>query len=125
MKTSPADIAAYVTKDGSSIRELVHPDHHPVRNQSLAEATVPPGVRTHQHRHHLTEEIYHVVAGNGRMMLGDDIFDVSPGDSVLILPGTDHCIEALGNEPLRILCCCSPAYSHADTELAVDATRVS
>ena len=43
MKTRYADIPAYVTKDGSVIRELLHPDHHGNRQQSLAEATVPPG----------------------------------------------------------------------------------
>jgi hypothetical protein len=34
-----------VTKDGSGIRELMHPDRHGNRNQSLAEALVPPGTQ--------------------------------------------------------------------------------
>ena len=67
MKTRYADIPAYVTKDGSEIRELIHPDHHGARNQSLAEAIIPAGTRTLLHRHHRTEEIYHVTAGQGRM----------------------------------------------------------
>ncbi len=117
MKTQYADIVAYVTKDGSEIRELLHPDHHGARNLSLAEATVLPGNRTQLHRHHVTEEIYHVTAGRGRMTLENDAFEVCGGDSILIPPGTPHCIEAIGSEPLRILCCCTPAYSHEDTEL--------
>jgi mannose-6-phosphate isomerase-like protein (cupin superfamily) len=117
MKTCYRDIPAYITKDGSEIRELLHPDHHSVQNQSLAEAIIPSGTRTLLHRHRQTEEIYHVAAGNGRMTLGAEIFEVAPGDSILIQPGTAHCIEALGTETLRILCCCSPAYSHEDTEL--------
>lgn len=117
MKTSYADIPAYLTKDGSEIRELLHPDHHDARNQSLAEAIVPAGTRTLLHRHLRTEEIYHVTAGEGRMMLGQQTFDVFAGDSVLIPPGTPHCIEAMGDVPLHILCCCSPAYAHEDTEL--------
>jgi mannose-6-phosphate isomerase-like protein (cupin superfamily) len=36
---------------------------------------------------------------------------------VHIAPGTPHCIEALGEAPLRILCCCAPPYAHEDTEL--------
>jgi mannose-6-phosphate isomerase-like protein (cupin superfamily) len=117
LKTSYRQIPAYVTKDGSEIRELIHPALHGGQNQSLAEATVPPGTRTLLHRHRMTEEIYHVTAGNGRMTLGNETFDVVTGDSVLIPPGTLHCIETLGNMPLRILCCCSPAYAHEDTEL--------
>lgn len=117
MKISFSDVPAYVTKDGSEIRELIHPDHHGARNQSLAEARVLPGQRTQLHRHHLTEEIYHISAGRGRMILGNETFEVAPGDSILIPPDTPHSIEAIGSEPLRILCCCSPAYSHEDTEL--------
>ena len=117
MKTRYSDISAYVTKDGSEIRELIHPAHHGGQYQSLAEAIVPPGAKTLLHRHHRTEEIYHVTAGWGRMTLGAETLQVVPGDSILIPPGTPHCIEAQGSEPLRILCCCSPAYTHEDTEL--------
>ncbi|WP_019918221.1 cupin domain-containing protein [Methyloversatilis discipulorum] len=121
MKTRYKDIAAYVTKDGSLIRELMHPAQHGGQAQSLAEATVPAGTRTALHRHRVTEELYHVTAGRGRMTLGDDHFDVTVGDTVLIPPGTPHCIEATGGEALVILCCCSPAYAHDDTELLDEA----
>jgi mannose-6-phosphate isomerase-like protein (cupin superfamily) len=121
MRTRYADIPAYITKDGSWIRELMHPSRHGNRQQSLAEATVEPGARTQLHRHALTEELYHVSAGNGIMTLGDSSFTVGAGDTVLIAPGTPHRIEATGTEPLRILCCCSPPYSHEDTELLGDA----
>lgn len=115
--TRYADTVAYATKDGSLIRELMHPAVHGNRAQSLAEATVAPGRRTLLHRHALTEELYHVSAGRGRMTLGSASFEVGVGDTVLIPPGTPHRIEALGAEPLVILCCCAPAYSHEDTEL--------
>lgn len=117
MKTRYSDIQPYITKDGSEIRELLHPERHGTSNQSLAEATILPGHRTQLHRHLRTEEIYHVTTGRGRMTRGEEFFDVEPGDSILIPPGTPHCIEVIGNESLRILCCCSPAYSHEDTEL--------
>ena len=37
MKTRYADIPAYITKDGSTIRELMHPSVHGNRLQSLAD----------------------------------------------------------------------------------------
>jgi mannose-6-phosphate isomerase-like protein (cupin superfamily) len=118
MRTRYAEIPAYVTKDGSEIRELLHPlmPHGP-RNQSLAEAVIKPGQRTELHCHRRTEEIYHLTAGKGRMTLGEAQFEVQIGDSVLIPPGTAHCIEAIGIEDLHLLCCCSPPYDHSDTEL--------
>ena len=87
------------------------------RAQSLVEAVVPAGARTRLHRHRETEELYHVTAGEGVLTLGSERLKVSPGDTALIPPGTPHCIEATGAEALRILCCCSPAYRHEDTEI--------
>jgi len=117
MKTRFADVTPYVTKDGSAIRELMHPDRHGNRAQSLAEAVVPAGARTLLHRHRESEELYHVSSGEGLLTLGDEKLKVSPGDTALIPPGTPHCIEADTSGPLTLLCCCSPAYAHDDTEL--------
>jgi len=51
------------------------------------------------------------------MVLGDERFDVMAGDTVCIMPDTPHQITNTGAAPLKLLCCCSPAYSHGDTEL--------
>jgi mannose-6-phosphate isomerase-like protein (cupin superfamily) len=117
MHTTYDSVQPYVTKDGSEIRELMHPSIHGNRNQSFAEATVLPGTQTALHRHQLTEEIYHITGGTGMMTLGGECFAVAAGDTICIAPGTPHCIENTGKVPLKILCACSPAYSHADTEL--------
>lgn len=116
-RTARDEIAPYITKDGSEIRELLHPACHAVRQQSLAEAVVPPGTTTLLHRHAKTEEIYHVTRGHGRMTLGDEQFTIGVGDSIAILPGTPHCVANTGPTALHLLCCCSPAYAHEDTEL--------
>lgn len=112
-----ASVEPYRTKDGSEIRELMHPARHGNAAQSLAEATVLPGSRTLLHRHHLSEELYHVTAGEGRLTVGTETFLMRVGDTVCIPPGTPHCIEAIGSGALRFLCCCAPAYAHDDTEL--------
>ena len=116
-RTKYQHVKPYLTKDGSTIRELMHPDHHDVRHQSLAEATIPPGNVTMLHLHRETEEIYHVTQGQGLMTLGEDQFMVSEGDTIIIGPGTRHCIENTGPGELKLLCSCSPAYSHEDTFL--------
>lgn len=108
---------SYVTKDGSRIRELMHPRVHGNRHQSLAEAVVPAGACTRLHRHHRSEEIYYITSGRGRMTLGGETFAVGAGDVICIPPGTPHCVENREAADLRILCCCAPAYSHEDTEL--------
>ena len=121
MKTAVGATPAYITRDGSEIRELMHPRVHratlKVARQSLAEATVLPGQRTVLHRHAITEELYHVTGGSGVMTLGGQEFEVATGDTVCIPPGTAHCIANRGADKLTVLCACAPAYSHEDTEL--------
>lgn len=117
MKTVYRQIAPYVTKDGSEIRELAGIPTGNAENQSLAEATVPAGGETEEHYHGVTEEIYLFTSGSGRMRLGDDESDVAVGDTVVIPPGVRHKLWNTGSEPLKLLCCCSPAYSHDDTFL--------
>lgn len=111
------EIQPFITKDGSTIRELMHPGSHGVSNQSLAEARIPPAAKTILHQHHKTEEIYYIIAGTGLMTLASAHFNVTAGDSICIPPGTAHAIENTGDEVLVLLCCCAPAYTHDDTEL--------
>lgn len=117
MRSRYADVEPFVTRDGSQIRELMHPTAHGNRHQSLAEATVAPGASTLLHRHRATEEIYHFTNGTGMMTLGTERFAVSAGDTICIPPGTPHRLENTGREALVLLCACAPAYSHDDTDL--------
>ena len=107
----------FITADGSSIRELAGIPSGNATNQSLAEAVVPPGKQTIAHVHRLSEEIYLFTGGSGRMRLGDDERPVRAGDCVVIPPGVPHKLWADEQQPLVLLCCCAPAYSHADTTL--------
>jgi mannose-6-phosphate isomerase-like protein (cupin superfamily) len=103
-------VEAFVTKDGSTIREL----HHSAV-QSLAEATLEVEQATERHYHRVAEEIYFVLKGQGRMEVEGEITHVRPGDAVLIPAGAWHQLENNGTSELRILCCCAPPYSHDDT----------
>ena len=117
IRTRINDITPYITRDGSEIKELMHPAKQGNLSQSLAEAIVQQGQQTRLHRHHHSEELYYITKGEGRMTLGEEQFEVKAGDTICILPGTAHCIKNTGTEALHILCMCSPPYSHTDTEL--------
>jgi len=108
---------AFITADGSSIRELAGIPSGNATNQSLAEAVVPPGTATVAHLHRRSEEIYLFTRGRGRMRLGDEEREVRGGDCVVIPPGVVHKLWASEEEALVLLCCCAPAYSHEDTVL--------
>ena len=113
-------VPAFITKDGSEIRELLSHRNSAIRNQSLAEARLPIGGATQEHHHLRTEEIYYITHGIGRIRIEGVVRDVVAGDAIAILPGQRHKLWNTGAEPLRLLCCCAPAYEHNDTIITED-----
>jgi mannose-6-phosphate isomerase-like protein (cupin superfamily) len=110
-------VPAFITKDGSQIRELLAHRNSCIFCQSLAEARVAPGAATALHYHCRTEEIYFILSGSGRMRLADEERDVGPGDAIAIPPGEVHQIVNTGTAELVLLCCCAPGYEDDDTVL--------
>ncbi len=106
----------FTTKDGSTIRSLLDRANAPVANQSLAEATLPPGAATERHYHGVSEEFYYILEGTGLMEIDGQEREVSPGDAILIPAKAWHQITAEG--AMRFLCCCAPPYAHEDTFFA-------
>jgi mannose-6-phosphate isomerase-like protein (cupin superfamily) len=112
-----AGVPPFTTKDGSEIRELLAHRNSCIAKQSLAEARLPPQARTTPHYHPLTEEIYYILEGTGRMTIGDETRAVGPGDAIAIPPRAVHTILNTGPGTLKFLCCCAPGYEHTDTVL--------
>ena len=110
-----AAMPAFITKDGSEIRELLAHRNSAIRHQSLAEARLPVGASTQEHFHPRAEEIYYITHGTGRMRIETETRDVKAGDAIAIPPGRKHKLWNTGAETLRLLCCCAPAYEHSDT----------
>ena len=108
----------FTTADGSTIRSLLDRAVAPVRNQSLAEATLEPGQETTRHYHRVSEELYYLVQGGGLMEVDGETASVAAGDAILIPPGAWHQLRNTGDGPLRLLCCCAPPYAHEDTYFA-------
>jgi mannose-6-phosphate isomerase-like protein (cupin superfamily) len=108
-------VAPFITKDGSEIRELLAHRNSAIRNQSLAEARLPVGAATQEHFHPKAEEIYYITHGIGRMRIEGEMREVKVGDAIAIPPGRKHKLWNTGNETLRLLCCCAPAYENDDT----------
>jgi len=69
----------FTTKDGSRIRSILDRSNSPVENQSLAEATIPPGAATDRHCHKLSEELYFLLEGTGSMEINGETRAVGPG----------------------------------------------
>ena len=109
------EVPSFITKDGSEIRELLAHRNSSIRHQSLAEARLPVGGSTQEHYHPRAEEIYYITHGAGRMSIEGEVREVGVGDAIAIPPGRRHKLWNTGPEPLRLLCCCAPAYEDFDT----------
>jgi mannose-6-phosphate isomerase-like protein (cupin superfamily) len=48
------------------------------------------------------------------MTVGEEAREVSAGDAVFIPLGKTHTLENTGDEPMRLLLVCGPAYSFED-----------
>ena len=97
------------TAEGCFINELSNVDADP--EASIARARVPAGTTTRWHRLLGTTERYVIIAGAGRMEVGElPPQDVAPGDVVLIPPGCRQRITSLGAEDLVFLAVCTPRF---------------
>jgi mannose-6-phosphate isomerase-like protein (cupin superfamily) len=108
-------VPAFITKDGSEIRELLAHRNSVIRKQSLAEARLLAGASTQEHYHPQTEEIYYITHGVGIIRIEGETRDVGVGDAIAIPPGMKHKLWNTGSDTLRLLCCCAPAYEDSDT----------
>ena len=112
---SYAELEPFVSLDGSEIREWAGRVSAPAQNQSLAEAILPLAGATTEHYHRTSEELYLIIAGEGRLIIDGEERAVGEGDCALIPPGARHKLHNEGDAPLRVLCVCAPAYSDEDT----------
>lgn len=96
----------YRLHEGSAMR--MH--HHFAGQTGLPVAiqtwVIPPGgfegVHSHDQDVQLVE-FYQVQAGTGRMHLGDQVYELAPGDSVLAGPHELHDLANTGTTDLRVL----------------------
>jgi mannose-6-phosphate isomerase-like protein (cupin superfamily) len=110
MKFSTDAATEFATTERCHIIEVINQPDHP--EVSLAQARVEPGVTT---RWHTVEarQICYLLRGQGRAEVGDDAWDVGPGDAVSIPAGVRQRITNTGVEELVFLCVCAPRLEAA------------
>ncbi|MFF2044141.1 cupin domain-containing protein [Kitasatospora sp. NPDC058170] len=90
---------------GDVVRSLLfaaaeQPENRVVR---VAMASAEPGKGGQLHHHPETDEIYFIIAGEARLHLNGEQFDLVPDNCVRIPRGSTHRIASVGTERLRYL----------------------
>ena len=90
------------------IEALNSPDED---SMSIAQARVEPGITTAWHYLYNIDERYLIIAGKGKMEVGDKApAMVGSGDVVLIPAGTRQRITNIGDGDLIFFCICTPGF---------------
>jgi len=100
----------YEAEDKAVAREIASPRNSRAERLSIAEIIIPPGVEVVPH-HHIMEEIYYIVDGEGMMMVEDVTALVRKGQSVIIAPHQWHNIRNHTDQELRLIVTCAPAWA--------------
>ena len=69
-------------------------------------------VKPHYHATHY-EQVY-VIEGTGQMLIGNDHFDVNPGDLITIPKGTIHALRVTSKLPMKVLSIQTPEFDGSD-----------
>jgi mannose-6-phosphate isomerase-like protein (cupin superfamily) len=104
----------FLAGDHTQLRELLHPDKHPINlRYSLAHAIVPPGQVSLEHSL-ATSEVYYILSGQGEMHIDDETRMVGPGDAIYIPPKARQFIHNTGADSLVFICIVDPAWQVED-----------
>lgn len=118
--TGPMRVASFdsapkmTTNTGTELRVLLDTTDGGQGRMSLATETLKPGQHTTPHWHDRLEEIYYIVAGEGRMEIGPEARPVKAGDAILIPICRTHCLHNIGDTDLVVLCPVSPPWYEDD-----------
>lgn len=105
------------SKDTSKARELpglrshllLGRDDGPGVDLSVTWVDIEPGAGQVPHDHE-PQQVYVVVAGTGRMRVGENERDLSPGSLAFIPPNTTHGITNTGDEVLSYVSAATPTF---------------
>ena len=97
------DVEAKVVTAGvdTTIQVLISSQEGP--NFALRKFSMKPGGGMPTHTNTVEHEQY-VLGGQARIGIGEQVYEVQPGDVVFIPAGVHHFYENIGDEPFEFLC---------------------
>ena len=82
---------------------LIDPERSPSENLTMGHTIIYPTGKTTGHAHDDMEEVYYILTGEGKMVVGDDEFTIKAGDAFYVPFGEFHVTYNTGIQPMSIL----------------------
>lgn len=92
------------------LKELAAPWTIGTKNLWLGFSKVNVGGRSNPHSHEKEEEIFYVVSGRGKIIVGDEECEIEPGSCVYIPEKTTHQLINTSDETLKVISVASPPF---------------
>ena len=87
---------------GVTIRWVIGPQHGS-ENYTMRIIEVAPGGHTPHHTHWFEHQNF-VLAGQGEVVIGDQVHPIRSGDVIFVPGDVEHQYRNTGAEPLRFIC---------------------
>lgn len=100
--------------DGILAYDLLSDEDSKRLDISLAVGILPARRKTHHHHHSRLDQVYFVTQGQGKMLLGQDIYEVKKDNLMMIPKNTGHNLENTTQDELFILRLSSPRYQESE-----------
>ncbi len=97
------------TLAGSDFRRVLYTAPH----SQLVLMTLQPGEDIGEEIHQHVDQFFRIESGRGRVVLNDEVTEVSDGFAIVVPAGTKHNLINIGDTPLKLYTIYSPA-NHPD-----------
>jgi mannose-6-phosphate isomerase-like protein (cupin superfamily) len=82
---------------------LIDPETSPSKNLKMGFTIVYANGKTTGHTHPDHEEVYYIIQGKGKMVVGDSEYEIKTGDALYVPFGVFHTTYNTGILPLQLL----------------------
>lgn len=90
------------------IKHLAAPWTMGTKNIALGLSKIKVGSKTNAHSHDVEEEVFYIISGRGKIIVGGEESDVEPGSCIYIPRNTVHQVVNTHDETLNLLWSMSP-----------------
>ena len=110
-----ADVPAYqpANHEHTSNQRLIGPETVGARQMELLPGTLHKGGGAVPHAHPGIEQACYLLEGTAHVEVGDEAFDLVPGDSCFFPAEVMHRFTVTSDEPVRLLVFYSPPYGES------------
>jgi len=108
------DSKPIISMDGALVHELLSKEEQSKLGIELAYGILEPQKKATRHMHKISEEVYYIISGEGKAVVGDKAFDARQDIIIYVPTDTFHGLENQSSEKLEVLCLSSPPYTDED-----------